>query len=246
MVQVGAHRFDQSTMSPSDQPLMAYLAQPNGTGRHPAVVLLHGCDGLEMANVVEADVLKSFGYVALALNSLGDFNACTSGDSGALAESFDAYLALDWLAQQDFVDPSRVALLGYSLGGIAVLDSVETGPIEESHKRRFRAAVAYYPNCRYRAGVMTVPTLILMGDKDDWTLVSWCREMMSARNGSGSAVNLVVYPGATHAFNLSRPPRNYLGHHLEYDPNATADAWKKVRAFLQEKLAGSNVDHPSP
>ena len=90
-----------------------------------------------------------------------------------------------------------------------------------------------------------MPTLILVGDHDDWTRASWCQEMMARRDGQGSPVELTVYPGATYAFNFPAAPREYLGHHLEYDPKATADAWKQVRSFLQEKLDGSGpADHP--
>lgn len=237
VVQVAAHRMGLEG-SHSSRPLLGYLAKPQAPGRHPAVVVLHGCGGFGTYDVVAADVLKSYGYVALALDSLGETNVCIQG--GDVAEAFDAYAALDWLARQDFVDPDRIAILGFSMGGIATLDSVETGPgaIEKIEKRHFRAALAYYPNCLQRAGVMTVPTLILVGDKDDWTPASRCRDMMARRNGKGAPVTLIVYPGATHAFNFPFKPRNYLGHHLAYDPQATADAWKQVRSFLQTTLGG--------
>jgi dienelactone hydrolase len=235
-VEIAAHRMGLNG-SHSNKPLLGYLAKPDTAGRHPAVVVLHGCNGFSRFYPVVADVLKSYGYVALALASLDRINACIGG-SGDVAEAFDAYAALDWLARQNFVDPDRVAVLGFSMGGFATLDDVETGPgaIEKIEKRNFRAAVAYYPGCRYRAGVMTVPTLILIGAEDDWTRASWCREMMARRDGKGAPVRLVVYPGATHAFDIPAPARLYLGHHLAYDPQATADAWRQVRGFLQTTL----------
>lgn len=239
-VQVAAHRMDLKLTLPElgSEPLIGYLARPDMPGRYPAVVVLHGCGGFGTSEPVVADVLKSYGYVALALDSLGGVNACAPGSLGSVAEAFDAYAALGWLARQGFVDPDRVALLGFSMGGIATLDSVETGPgtIEKTEPRHFRAAIAYYPACRYRAGVMTVPTLILVGDTDDWTLASYCRDMMARRDGKGAPVKLVVYPGATHAFNVPARARIYLGHHLAYDPQATADAWLQVRNFLQTAL----------
>jgi dienelactone hydrolase len=240
-VQVAAHRMGLTPFpEPSNHPLIGYLARPDAPGRHPAVVVLHGCNGFGLGYVVAADVLKSYGYVALALDSLDRFNACFRGGDGALAEAFDAYRALGWLARQNFVDPDRIAVLGFSMGGIATLDSVGAGPgaIAKAEKRHFRAAIAYYPNCRYRTGVMTVPTLILIGDKDDWSFASWCRDMITRRDGKGAPVKLIVYPGATHAFNFPLPARQYLGHHLAYDPRATADAWRQVRNFLHTTLGG--------
>jgi dienelactone hydrolase len=105
------------------------------------------------------------------------------------------------------------------------------------NERHFRAAVAFYPRYREQAGVMSVPTLILIGDKDDWTQQSWCRDMMARRAGKGAPVKLVVYAGLTHAFNVPVATRDYRGHHLVYDPQATADAWQQVRNFLGDLLA---------
>jgi hypothetical protein len=65
--------------------------------------------------------------------------------------------------------------------------------------------------------------------------------MIARRAGKGAPVILIVYPGATHAFNDPEPPvqlGQYFGHHLAYDPQATAAAWKEVRTFLQTTLAG--------
>jgi dienelactone hydrolase len=206
-----------------------------------AVVVLHGCGGFGTPMPVATEVLKSFGYVALAIDSLGEENACTPGSNGSLAEAFDAYVALDWLAQQNSVDPDRVAVLGYSMGGIAALKSVEAGvgALEKAEKHHFRAAVAYYPCTRYGEGVMTVPTLILVGDKEDWTPASYCQKMMARRNGKGAPVTLIVYPGAMHAFNIPFEPPLYFGHHLAYDPQATAEGWKEVRDFLHRTLGGT-------
>jgi dienelactone hydrolase len=239
-VAVAAQRMDLNG-SPVAEPLLGYLARPNASGRQPAVVILHGCGGFQPVQVVTADVLQSFGYVALALDSLGSAKACTGGGRGQVAEAVDAYAALGWLARQNFVDPDRVALLGYSMGAKATLDAVETGPdaLEKRETRHFRAAIAYYPGCRDRAGVMTAPTLILIGDDDDWAPASWCRDMMARRGGKGAPVKLVVYPGATHAFDIPAATRRDLGHHLAYDPQATAAAWKEVRAFLHTTLDGS-------
>ena len=237
MVQVATHRTDLMPLpGPSSHPLMAYLARPSGPGRHPAVIEMHGCSGFGSSDVVVADVLRSFGYVALALDSLGDLGVCEYTGDGSIAEAFDAYAALDWLVQQSYVDPDQVGLLGFSMGGGAVLAAIAPGLIENKKSQRFRAAVAYYPWCRDMNGSTTVPTLILIGDRDDWTPASWCQEMVAHRVGNGPSIELVVYPGATHAFNYPGTPREFFGHHLEYDAKATADAWVHVRRFFADNL----------
>ncbi len=221
----------------SHQPLLGYLARPDTLGRLPAVVVLHGCDGFH-ANMADwAARLRSWGYVALAIDSLTPRhvdNGCTGGPNDSTT---DAFAALRYLQAQRFVDPDRVALLGFSRGGGAALLDVDAGSVAGLFPIRFRAAVAYYPACADVSGRMTAPTLILAGEDDDWLPSQACRDLLARRAASAAPISLVVYPGATHAFNIDAPPRLYLGHHLRYDATATRDAEARTRAFLHESLA---------
>ena len=86
----------------------------------------------------------------------------------------------------------------------------------------------------------TAPTLILIGDKDDWTPADRCRDMVTRARSDGSPITLHVYPGVHHAFDVAQLQpgiRNPLGHWLEYDKPAAQDAEQKVRAFLARHLA---------
>lgn len=51
-------------------------------------------------------------------------------------------------------------------------------------------------------------------------------------------VELVVYPGVTHAFNqeFNSGVLDTLGHHLVFDEAATADALRRSEAFLLAHL----------
>jgi dienelactone hydrolase len=78
---------------------------------------------------------------------------------------------LIFLARQDFVDSSRVAVIGFSQGGMAALRNAEQdSTFAKSHSGSLRAAVAFYPDCGGISGIMSVPTLVLVGDLDDWGL----------------------------------------------------------------------------
>src|ERR1051325_846754 len=120
--------------------LVGYLARPDrglsallGAGggasevvQYPAVVVLHGCSGISSHSAGVADRLGSWGYVALAVDSLGPrgiADRCTR--SGYQEQAFDAYAALRYLAQQFFVDATRIVVLGHSMGGIATLYAVD-------------------------------------------------------------------------------------------------------------------------
>jgi dienelactone hydrolase len=214
--------------------LLGYLARPEGPGPFPAVVVLHGCNGFSPASAAIADDLKSLQYVALTVDSFGVRDS--TGECGRffIGQEVDAYAALSYLSQLPFVDPNRVAVLGNSMGGYSALLAVQRGAFEKSFDRKFRAAIAYYPSCRGLSAVMTVPTMILVGEADDWTPAEACRKMVVQSNGDGARIDLVVYPGAYHGFNFPQlqPGTSFLGHWLKYDQRAATDAWEKVTTFL--------------
>lgn len=232
----------------SSQPLQGYLRRTNSAGPSPAVVLLHGCNG----NWRRLDErwgrrVASWGYVTLTVDSFGPRglkNTCGGGAPVDLA--FDAYRALNFLVQQPFVDPARVAALGFSQGGWLALTSVERGAVERISQNKFHAAIAFYPPCLGFKGNMTVPTLILIGELDDWTLASECRNMVDGRDdwgisrhkGEGAPIRLVVYPDAYHAFDASslQTPIQFFGHHLEFNQSATDQAIKALREFLDATI----------
>ena len=85
-------------------------------------------------------------------------------------------------------------------------------------------------------GAVSVPTVILIGEQDDWTPAADCQAMMARRRGAGALLRLIVYPGADHAFNatsLRSAPRTMFGHHLEYNEAADRAAWVETTAALR-------------
>jgi dienelactone hydrolase len=71
-----------------------------------------------------------------------------------------------------------------------------------------------------------VPTLILIGDKDDWSSPGLCTAIKDKPN-----LEVVVLPGATNSFALPGVS-DHLGHHTVYDEKATRDAQARTEAFL--------------
>ncbi|MEZ2330073.1 dienelactone hydrolase family protein [Mesorhizobium sp. RCC_202] len=223
-------------------PLNGYLTRPPGEGPFPAVVVLHGCTGLSSsARKSWSELLSSWGYVVLMVDSFSTRGIRETCDRVMPADRvYDAYGALAFLSEQKFVDPRRIALLGSSAGGSTTLEAVRLGGAEKLMERKFKAAVAYYPNCSAANGDMAVPTLILIGELDDWTPAKKCQEMMARRSGKGSPVQLDVYPGARHAFTA---PGNKIGaedygHRVEYNAAATERSEKDARVFLKQAFGG--------
>ena len=207
---------------------------------------LHGCGGLPKAFKEGADKglwserLAAWGYVVLAVDSFtprGIDNSCAGESVPRVA---DAYGALAYLARQPFVDAKRIALIGFSAGGIATLAAVTTHDFElfeNGNEHKFKAAIAFYPACMSDEA-LSVPTLILIGELDDWSPASDCRSTNARRRG-GSPVKLIVYPGAHHVFDAPslQVGRKYFGHWLEYNAAAAEQASEEVKRFLAEQLA---------
>jgi dienelactone hydrolase len=234
----------------SPQPLQGYLRQTSRTGPSPAVVLLHSCNG----NWLRLDErwgkrIGSWGYVTLTVDSFGPRGLKDTCNNGAPVDlAFDAYRALNFLVRQPFVDPARVAVLGFSQGGWLALTSVEHGSMEQTSQNKFRAAIAFYPRCLGFKGDMTVSTLILIGELDDWTPAGECRNMVdgrddwgiSRRKSEGAPIRLIVYPGAYHAFDAPglQTPIQFLGHRLEFNQAARDQSIEAVHEFLDATIGG--------
>jgi dienelactone hydrolase len=232
---------DDVTIPPagSRPAISGVLVRPSGAGPFPAVLVLHGCDGLGPLQTQTVADLAAHGFVGLAIDTLGPQhlkNACT--DPGAVGPSARfAFASLAWLAQQPYVAADRLGVLGFSMGAIEVLALVDP-ETPRPPPPGLRAAVAYYPNCAKRSPDVGVPMQILDGDADDWTPAGPCQALAQAATAAGKTVQITTYPGATHAFNqpLNGAGKTYLGHHLVYDPAATLDADAKADAFLATYL----------
>lgn len=131
------------------QALQGLLRLPDDPGPSPAVVLLHGCGGgWRGLDERWGKRLAEWGYVTLTVDRFGT-RGITSACTGGLPPStlHDAYRALNFLTGKSSVDPSRVAVVGFSQGAMLALLSVERGQIERSATEKFRAAIGFYPPC---------------------------------------------------------------------------------------------------
>jgi len=226
-----------------------YLSKPEGRGPFPAIVYLHGCSGLsKMTRTRMAELLTGWGYVALTVDSFatrGIEHACERAiveRQGVMPiRQADALGALSYLSRLPFVDAKRIAVVGSSQGGMVALQLASTRSAEmfaTPEALTFKAAVAYYPMCEIATDQLTIPTTILIGELDDWSLAGDCERLMERRAGKGAPVKLVIYPGAYHAFDapILTEGRRLFGHWLKYDADAAAQSILQMRDFLATEL----------
>lgn len=229
--------------------LTGRLTKPEGDGPFPAIVLLHGCGGIQPKRDHRwAERLSGWGYVALQVDSFrprGLSSVCTYSGSDSVdivrKRVEDAYDARRYLAGLPFVDKNRIAVMGWSHGGMTTLQSLYR-KIDDP----FRAAIAFYPSCRRTLTGLNAPLLILIGEADDWTPVRRCVSAM-LKDKTASEVILKVYPGAYHGFDLVGANADVRGatgmHHLQYQPEAEADSIIRVKAFFGKHLKDGQRPH---
>jgi dienelactone hydrolase len=213
----------------------ATLFEPQGAGPFPAVVILSGCGGIGpdagIVKRVNADYLPN-GIATLVVDSFtarGIYEVCSVLSFLLDSLSFrvkDAYAAVTWLGNRPEVDAKHIFLQGYSHGAmtaIAAIDARSPG----IHVQKVAGVIAFYPYC-YSSSKFSVPTLILIGEADDWTPAKLCEAILDKTN-----VEITVYPNALHQFAAPGLDIMYLGHHLLYDEAATNDGQRRALAFVR-------------
>jgi dienelactone hydrolase len=238
--------------------LRAELYKPEGDGPFPTVIALHGCGGLvgHSEPVLPryrdwAEELVKNGKAVLLPDSYGSRGLgpqCRVKERRLTARRErvgDILAARQWLMQQSWVAHDRISLIGWANGASALLWAVRPQLSRRGTEPDFRSAIAFYPNCRLSAGLgwsARVPTLLLIGAKDDVSSPLACRQMIDGARGRSALTRIVVYPGAYHDFDRANLPLHAATGssdaaapdrgHLGSDPEARADSQKLVAEWL--------------
>ena len=130
-------------------------------------------------------------------------------------------------------------------GASAVLWAVRPQLSSRVAEPDFRSAIAFYPDCRVASGLgwsTRVPTLVLIGAKDDVSSPPACRQMIDGARGRSALARIVVYPSAYHDFDRANLPVHAVAAtsdpagpehgHLGTDTEARADSQKRVAEWL--------------
>ena len=208
--------------------LHAQLYRPEGGGPFPVVIALHGCGGLAGRSEPVlpryrdwAEQLLKGGKAVLLPDSYGSRELgpqCRVKEHKIRARRervADIVASRQWLLQQPWADHERISLLGWANGASALLWAVRPQLSSRDAEPDFRSAVAFYPNCRVSSGLgwsARVPTLLLIGAKDDVSSPPACRQMVDGARGRSALARIVVYPGAYHDFDRANlPPHAIAG-----------------------------------
>jgi len=263
-IALGAYASDENkitfqTSRFSGETISAYLSKPAGDGPFPAVILLHGCTGLERdSSAMEwrglqghAKFLNENGFVTLIVDSHGSRGistadawtaSCVRG-KGFRERTYDVYDALNFLEQQPFVARGKIALTGFSQGGSVIFNSMSLSE-KKGRDRLVSAGVAFYPDCNYPARPTSyyAPILIIAGAKDEITPARECELLADLvkntfRDKGSAEIELVVLPDVHHSFDLplDKPTTTPIGI-VAPDQGALQTARKLMLAFLKSRL----------
>jgi dienelactone hydrolase len=238
--------------------LHAQLYKPDGDGPFPTVIALHGCGGLSgRSEPIQAryrdwaEQLLKDGKAVLLPDSYGSRELgpqCRVKERHVMARRervADITASRQWLVQQPWAAHDRISLMGWANGASALLWAVRPQLSSRNAEPDFRSAIAFYPDCRVSSGLgwsARVPTLLLIGAKDDISSPPACRQMIDGAHGRSALTRMVVYPDAYHDFDRANLPLHAAAAtadatipergHLGTDPEARADSQKRVAEWL--------------
>lgn len=209
------------------------LRFPQGSvGRLPAVILQHGSAGSNARDEFWAKTFNEMGIASFLVDSFsGRGLSRTSTDLAQLTPynlMLDAYRAFDVLANKPRIDPARIAIMGFSLGGVSALyTSLKRFQQMWNPRAEFAAHIPFYPACATTfiddTQVTTAPIRQFHGASDDYTPVVPCRVYFARLRAAGRDAVLTEYPEAHHSFD------NPLG-------NKTPTISRGVQSFRACKL----------
>ena len=192
------------------QRLTGQLSLPDGPGPFPAMILMHGCNGVGRAERGWAGALVSWGYAAFVVDSFtgrGLREVCTQARTLVGTQRVpDAYDALATVGRHPRVDGTRIGLMGFSHGGGTTLGAATRWSREVYLGRGrpgFRGFWPFYPGCNVdypELAQLSAPLRIHIGAADDWTRAAPCESLAASLRAGGQDVVITVYPGAHHSF----------------------------------------------
>ncbi|MEK7736217.1 MAG: dienelactone hydrolase family protein, partial [Pseudomonadota bacterium] len=144
----------------------------------------------------------------------------------------DLIEARNWLAGQTYLSEGRVAVMGLCMGGGFALLLAKSG--------LFRVSAQFYGKVPGNLDG-ACPIVASYGARDQLTLPD-ARRLVQEIERLNIPGDLKIYPDAGHSFMNKAPNRamkllgRLLPAHAAYNPEAAADATKRLIAFLQKHL----------
>ena len=228
--------------------MKGYLAyDENITGKRPGVLVVHEWWGLNDYARMRARMLAGLGYTALAVDMYGDGKQAMHPDdakvfSSELMKNSDSakarfMAAMEFLRQQGSVDPTRIAAIGYCMGGGVVLNMARQG-VDLKGVASFHGSLAAVKPAE--PGSVKAKILVLHGGADKFITSEQIEAFKQEMKSAGADFQFISYPGATHSF--TNPEATELGKKfnmpIAYNADADKKSWGELQEFLKKIFKG--------
>jgi carboxymethylenebutenolidase len=215
----------------------AQIARPAGKERAAAVIVIQEAFGLNAHIKDVAQRIAAEGYVTLAPDLYYRGGAGRTAGYGELPKALqlmgalkddeitaDVAAAVAYLERQSFADAARLAITGFCMGGRVSYLAACALP------DKFKGAVPFYGGGIpiERTATLKAPVLAFFGDDDPFIPLEQVEKLRAEAAKQKKQVEIVVYPKAPHGF--------FCNERDSYRPDAAADAWKRMLAFLARHL----------
>jgi carboxymethylenebutenolidase len=178
---------------------------PAAAGKHPAVVLLHGSDGLEASGALYrhcARGLAGEGYVVLLVHYFDRTGTSRTRPGEIRRVQFVPWLdtvreAVRYAAKRPEVDGRRVGLVGFSLGAYLALAAAAQEDLPVA------AVIDLFgglPGELHKDVKRLPPTLIVHGDADRTVPVAEAHALENLCRARRLPYEIHIYPGQDHLF----------------------------------------------
>jgi dienelactone hydrolase len=216
--------------------------KPEGQGPFPTVIILQSCGGnTPTLTDFWPKQLASMGYASFVIDSLGARGAryCDRMYTrylGLWDMADDAYSALDHLKKKPEVAPNRFAVMGFSLGAMAINQEIlsSTKPREAGE---FNGAISFYGLCERLTGAYPWRPVLEITAEHDTRHHPSCAALANKPN-----ITVVTYSDTYHAFD---DQKNYVmskdvgGNNMLYSERATQQSVMAVQNFLRQIFQGT-------
>ncbi len=227
------------------QEFLGYMAwDTKAKKKRPGVLVVHEWWGHNDYSRERARKLAKLGYTAFALDMYGkgklaehpkDATAFMNellGDLPAAEKRFAA--AYQLLANHHTVKGTKIAAIGYCLGGGTVLYMARRGVVPLSGVVSFHGALAVANQVE---GASTgIPMQVYTGQADPFVSPEEVGKFVTAMNSAGQPFTLKAYPGVKHSFTVADAAEKAAKFEmpLAYDKAADKDSWAGMQRFFDE------------